>query len=94
MQKHKLLYIAKNLNHQLAHSDIEAHVLVKKFDDGELGICFTHYSDYYEDNYKSLYIFEWHGEVEALEISNHMIDVMTGERLVTDERNSNVSNQT
>ncbi|WP_436958478.1 hypothetical protein [Staphylococcus succinus] len=93
MHKHRLLNILTDLNIKLAHSDIEAHVLFKQFDDGQLGIAFTHYSDYYLKNEESLYIFDWHEKEVALEIFNHIKEVMIGERLVTDERNSDVSNQ-
>jgi len=94
MHKHRLLNVLTDLNIKLAHSDIEADVEFKKFDDSQLGICFTHFSDYYEYHKESLCIFEWYTEEFALEIFNQIKQVMTGERLVTDEGNSNVSNQT
>lgn len=94
MQKHRLLNILTDLNIKLAHSDIEGHVMFKQFDDGELGICFTHFSDYYSGGWSSLHIFDHQSENDALTIFNHMKDVLACERLVTDERNSNVSNQT
>lgn len=94
MYKHRLLNIATDLNIKLAHSDIEGHVMFKQFDDGELGVCFTHFSDYYRGGWKSLHIFDHHTVVEALEIFNDIKQVMAGERLVTDERNSDISNQT
>lgn len=93
MQKHRLLNILTDLNIKLAHSDIEGHVMFKQFDGGELGVCFTHFSDYYEKGYASMYIFNHNTVVEALETFNDIKLVITGERLVTDERNSDVSNQ-
>ncbi|MDW3983156.1 hypothetical protein QI298_09985 [Staphylococcus saprophyticus] len=90
MQKHRLLNILRDLNIKLAHSDIEAHVMFKQFDDGELGICFTHFSDYYEKGYASMYIFNHNTVVEALETFNDIKLVITGERLVTDERSDHI----
>lgn len=92
MYKRRLLNIASVLNIKLAYSDIEAHVIFKQFDGSELGVAFTHFSDYYEKGYASMYIFDHHTVVEALEIFNDIKLVITGERLVTDERNSDVFN--
>lgn len=94
MQKHRLLNILTDLNIKLAHSDIEGHVIFKQFDGGELGICFTHFSDYYVGGWKSLHIFEHYSENDALQTFNEIKEVISGERLITDERNSNVLNQT
>lgn len=93
MHKHRLLNIVTDLNIKLAHSDIEGHVIFKQFDGAELGVAFTHFSDYYEKGYASMYIFDHHTVVEAIEIFNDIKQVMVGERLVTDERNSDLSNQ-
>ncbi|HJG40247.1 hypothetical protein [Staphylococcus sp. GDB20D115P1] len=93
MNKHRLLNILTDLSIKLAHSDIEAHILFKQFDDGQLGIAFTHFSDYYEEGNRSLYIFDYHDKETALNKFNHIKEVLVGERLVTDERNSDVSNK-
>ena len=93
MNKHRLLNILTDLNIKLAHSDIEARILFNKFDDGQLGIAFTHFSDYYEDDARSLHIFEHHDKETALNTFNHIKEVLAGERLVTDERNSDLSTQ-
>lgn len=90
MQNHKLKKLGHDLMNQLIYSDIEADVVFKKFDSEEMGICFSHYCDYYENGRKSLFIFNFYTEDEALEVFSHMKDVMAGLRLVTDERSNHV----
>ncbi|WP_039067705.1 hypothetical protein [Staphylococcus shinii] len=92
MHKHRLLNIVTDLNIKLAHSDIEGHVIFKQFDGSEIGVAFTHFSDYYEKGYATLYIFDHHSISDAIVKFNEIKEVMSGERLITDERNSDVLN--
>lgn len=92
MHKHRLLNIVTDLNIKLAHSDIEGHVIFKQFDGSELGVAFTHFSDYYEKGYATLYIFDHYSTSDAIFKFNEIKEVMSGERLITDERNSDVLN--
>lgn len=92
MYKQRLLNMSYDLNIKLAYSDIEAHVVFKNFDDETLGIAFTHFSDYYEKGYDSIHIYDWHKLEDAKQSFEAIKEVMAGERLVTDEADSHVSN--
>lgn len=92
MNKQRLLNMSYDLNIKLAYSDIEAHVIFKHFDEGTLGIAFTHFSDYYEKGYGSIRIYDWHELEDAKQSFEAIKEVIAGERLVTDETDSHVSN--
>ena len=90
MNKQRLLNMSYDLNIKLAYSDIEAHVMFKQFDEGTLGIAFTHFSDYYEKGYGSIHIYDWHEIEDAKHSFKAIKEVMAGERLVTDETEINI----
>lgn len=92
MNKHRLLNISYDLNIKLAHADMEGQIVFKQFDDGHLGIAFTHYSDYYEKGYYTNYIFEWYSTEKVIEVFEHIKEVIAGERLASDETDSHVPN--
>jgi (2Fe-2S) ferredoxin len=92
MNKQRLLNMAYDLNIKLAYSDIEGEVVFKQFEDESLGIAFTHFSDYYKEGCAFLDIFDWYKTVDAEQLFTAIKEVMTGERLVTDETDSHLPN--
>ena len=94
MHKHRLLNIVTDLNGKLIHSDIEGSVTLQQFEDGEFGVNLTYFKNTCIKSRETLFIFEHHTTDEGMKIFGQMKNILTNERLVTDERNSDVSNQT
>lgn len=93
MHKQRLLNIATYLNIKLAHSDIEGSVALRQFEDGEFGVSLTYFENTCIKSRETLFIFEHYTTDEGTKIFGQMKDILTGERLVTGERNSDVFNQ-
>ncbi|MFQ3853680.1 hypothetical protein [Staphylococcus parequorum] len=93
MHKHRLLNIASDLNEKLIHSDIEGSVTLQQFEDGEFGVSLTYFENTCIKSHETLFIFEHYTTDEGMKTFGQMKYILTGERLVTDERNSDVSNQ-
>ena len=94
MLKHRLLNIASDLNEKLIHSDIEASVTFQQFEDGEFGVNLTYFENTCIKSREAIFIFEHHTPDEGMKRFRQMKNILTSERLVTDERNSDIPNQT
>lgn len=93
MHKHRLLNIVTDLNEKLIHSDIEGSVTLQQFEDGEFGVNLTYFKNTCIKSRETLFIFEHHTTDEGMKIFGQMKNILTSERLITDERNCYVPNQ-
>ncbi|MCG2010445.1 hypothetical protein K4P56_12625 [Staphylococcus epidermidis] len=89
--KHKLLKMANDLNKLILHSDEKIMVDFQTFTDGEVGLCFWHHSQKYEDNCNFIRFYEIHTDEELQRKFELAKEVIAGECLI-DERNSDISN--
>lgn len=85
MDKSRLVNLATDLLIKVAHSDSEMNLEVRNFDGGELGIVLYHFDDRYKSKCEYLPIYHWQDDEDIIARFEHMKDVITGERLITDE---------
>ena len=85
MDKTRLVNMATDLLIKQIYSDLECSVSNWLFDDGTYSVQLTHFDDRYPNGNKTLRIYEWESDEQILSTFEKMKDVITGERLITNE---------
>ena len=85
MDKLRLVNMASDLILKQAFSDVTTSIGTYNYDDGGMGLFFTHYDDRYLKGNKTMYIFNFYSEEKSISRLDEMREVMAGERLITDE---------
>ena len=85
MDKTRLVNMATDLLIKQIYSDLECSVSNWLFDDGTYSVQLRHFDDRYPNGNKTLRIYEWESDEQILSTFEKMKDVITGERLITNE---------
>ena len=85
MDKTRLVNLANDLIIKQIYSGLECSVSNWLFDDGTYSVQLTHFDDRYPNGNRTLRIYEWESDEQILSTFEKMKDVITGERLITNE---------
>ena len=88
MDKTRLVNLANDLIIKQIYSGLECSVSNWLFDDGTYSVQLTHFDDRYPNGNRTLRIYEWESDEQILSTFEKMKDVITGERLITNEWNT------
>ncbi|WP_204206106.1 hypothetical protein [Mammaliicoccus sciuri] len=88
MDKTRLVNLATDLMIKQIYSGMRCLISTRVTKYEKYSIELTHFDSRYEKGNRSLHIFEWQDDEEIMSTFEQMKDVIAGERLIENERNT------
>ena len=85
MDRTRLANIAADITLKRFFTDTNVWVISRDFEDGDYAVLIKHIDPRYEYGYEYMGVFNFHSVEQAKEQHKIMLEVMAGERLITNE---------
>ena len=85
MDRTRLANIAADITLKRFFTDNDVSVISRNFENGDYAVLIKHVDPRYEYGYEYMGVFNFHSVEQAKEQHKIMLEVMAGERLITNE---------